>query len=61
MRFIKIEICNGDGEVIGERVKSSTELTNTGFLEYLEQIKQFSAEILGVYIPDPNEQNKISI
>jgi hypothetical protein len=61
MRFIKTEICNGDGEVIGERTKSSTELTTTEFLEYLEQIKQFSAEILGVYIPDPNEQSKISI
>ena len=61
MRFLKTDICSNDGEVIGERIKSSTELTNAGFLEYLEQIKQFSAEILGVYIPDPNEQSKISI
>jgi|688.fasta_scaffold707253_2 hypothetical protein len=61
MRFLKTEICNSDGEIIGERTKSSTELTKSQFGDYIAQIQQFAAEILGVYVPDPNEQTQIEI
>lgn len=43
------------GEVI-KLPQSTTDITNTQFMEYVERIKQFASETLDVYIPDPNEQ-----
>ena len=43
------------GEII-KLPKSTTEMSNTEFIEYIERIKQFAAETLGIYIADPNEQ-----
>jgi hypothetical protein len=36
--------------------KSTTQLSKTDFMAYLEEIKRFAAETLDIYIPDPNEQ-----
>jgi hypothetical protein len=58
-RFLKVELISEDGEVLGERIKSTTELTKGEFIEYINQIQQFGAEILNVYIPDANEQVKL--
>lgn len=55
-KFLKEELVSEDGEVIGERIKSTTELTKSAFADYISEIQQFSAEILGVNIPNPNEQ-----
>lgn len=58
--FIKEDIVN---ELSGE-VKTITghtsDLTTSQFMDYLAQIKQFAAEQLGCYIPDPNEQSEIN-
>ena len=35
--------------------KKTSELTTTEFEGYLEMVKQFSAETLNVFIPDPND------
>jgi hypothetical protein len=46
-------------ETTGELIripKSTTALTKTEFMSYLEDIKRFGAESLDIYIPDPNEQ-----
>jgi hypothetical protein len=54
--FVKEDLIN---ETTGE-VKTITghtsNLTTSQFMEYLADIKQFAAEELNVYIPDPNEQ-----
>lgn len=55
-RFLKQEMLSQDGEVIGERLMSTTELTKSAFGNYIAEIVQFSAEILNVQIPNPNEQ-----
>ena len=56
-RFLKEDLVNEDtGEVLGSVSKSTTELTTTQFMEYMAEITQFSAEFLGVQIPEPNEQ-----
>jgi len=55
-RFLKEEMVSPDGELIGDRIKSTTELQTFEFNEYTEKIQQFGAEVLGIYIPDPNEQ-----
>lgn len=55
-KFNTLEIVN---EQTGETVTmpiSTTQLTKTEFGEYLEKIFQFSAEFLGVVIPNAGEQ-----
>lgn len=52
----KIEVFNEDtGEVL-ELPATTTQLSTTEMMEYIEDIKKWAAEFLGVYIPDPNEQ-----
>ena len=36
-------------------IRSTTDLDTQEFNEFLEQVKQWSAEFHGCYIPDPNE------
>tara|TARA_R110000868_G_scaffold350640_1_gene611890 strand:+ start:330 stop:776 length:447 start_codon:yes stop_codon:yes gene_type:complete len=61
-RFLKIDLANEDtGEVLFQSVKSTSELTTSQFMEYLAEIQQFSAEFLGVQIPEPNEQINIQL
>lgn len=35
--------------------ESTTKLDTIGFNEYKERIQHFASEVLGLYIPDPNE------
>jgi hypothetical protein len=37
------------------KVKSTTELSTSEFMDYVAQIQRFAAEFLDLYIPDPNE------
>jgi hypothetical protein len=39
------------GEVLGERVKSTTELSTTEFSEYLDNIAAFLADTFGIELP----------
>lgn len=50
------EILNlSTGEVINEKITSS-EMTTTEFSEYILNIQKWSAEFLGINIPDPNQE-----
>lgn len=42
-----------------ERILSTTELTNIGFMEYLLNISVWAFDYLGVTIPEPNTQLSI--
>lgn len=44
------------GEVIGKRLRGTSELTTTEFMALKEIVQQWASEILDIYIPDPNEQ-----
>lgn len=57
LKFLKetISIKEETGEII-ERVKSTTELTTSQFMEYIAEIQQFAAEYFDVIIPDPNTE-----
>jgi hypothetical protein len=59
-RFLKSEYVTTDGEVI-QTVRSTTELNPPEFNEYIANIQQWSAEYLGIDVPDPNEQTTLSI
>lgn len=48
-------ILNED-EIIGKRMRSTTEYTTAQFMDYITHIQMWAAETLGVSIPDPNEQ-----
>jgi len=39
--------------------RKTSELATEEFMEYIEHVKQFAAETLDIYIPDPNEQLEI--
>lgn len=57
-RFLKSEYVTNDGEII-QTIRSTTELSPPEFNDYIEYIKQWSAEYLNIVIPDPNEQTEI--
>lgn len=52
-KFNGEDICNGDGEVIGRIGGSTTLLNKPEMHEYIESIRRFASEYLGVVIPDP--------
>lgn len=54
-KFLRTSIVNFDtGEVL-EYTKSTSELSNTEFMDYFASIQQYMAETFDTYIPDPNE------
>lgn len=57
-RFIEKEIVDQDsGEIIKNKI-TTTNMSNSEFLDYIAQITQFGAEMLGVQILQPNEQSE---
>jgi hypothetical protein len=48
---------DGNGEIVGEFVLggSTRQMNTAAFQDYIETIRRWSAEVLDVYIPDPNE------
>ena len=53
----RLSFADGNGVVVGEFVigGTTTRLTKTEFYEYVEQIRLWAAEELGVVIPDPDQ------
>jgi hypothetical protein len=58
--FLKVKMVNENTFEESERVKSTTELTKEEFQIYLEEIRQWGAEYMNIYIPEPNEQTAIT-
>lgn len=48
-------LSNTDGEAIGDYPPSTTLLTKSDFGEYIDDIRAFASDSMGLYIPDPNE------
>lgn len=48
------------GEIVKEKVRSS-EMNTTQFSEYILEIQKWSAEFLGIYLPEPNENIKLEL
>lgn len=53
----KLAVCDGNGEVVGEYVigGSTRKMNTVEFGEFIERFRQWCAETLDLYIPDPNE------
>lgn len=60
-KFIQPKMIMKDDEFVGNFRRTTTAMTKTEFSEYIEQIQQFGAEILGVQIPDPNTQVNLQL
>lgn len=52
-------IISPDGVEIGEVPQSTTTMTKTEFIEYIDNISQWAAEILSIEIPQPEQQIEI--
>jgi len=62
LKFLKVPIfVNEETGEITEKIKNTSELTTTEFMEFVSGIQRWSAENLGVDIPDPNENLKLEI
>ena len=55
-KFLKQDLINQDTGEVFPITGHTSKLTTIEFNDYFEQIKQWAAEYLNVYIPDPNEQ-----
>ena len=58
-KFLRAELVSEHGEVIS-RIKSTTELSTVDFMMFIEDIQRWSAEVLNIYIPDPNTQSELA-
>ena len=58
-RFLYSELTDPSTGEVMKIPKKTSELATGEFMEYLEHVKQFAAETLDLYIPDPNEQLQI--
>ena len=52
--YFKVQFNSKETE-IGKMPQTTTGMTPAEFEKYLENIKRFAAEKLGIYIPDPNQ------
>lgn len=57
LKFLKetVFVNESTGEVI-ERIKSTTELSTSQFMDYISEIRLFSLEYFNTDIPEPNEE-----
>jgi hypothetical protein len=53
-RFLKTNENNVNGEFI-ERIKSTSELSTSQFMDFIAEVQKWATEFLNVYIPEPNE------
>ena len=62
LKFLKVPIfVNEETGEITEKIKNTSELTTIEFMEFVSEIQRWSAENLGVNIPEPNENLKLEI
>lgn len=56
-KFCLIDVMNVDtGEVIGQRIKGTSEMTKIEFAEFIENIIRWSADYFHIVLPYPQEQ-----
>lgn len=58
-KFALIDVVNEEtGEVIGQRIKGTSEMNKTELNEFFENIIRWASEHFGIILPYPNEQLK---
>jgi len=60
-KFLKADVYNElTGELIGERIKSTTELTTVEMMVFIDSFREWSMQTFNIYIPSPNEQLELN-
>ena len=60
-KFLTVEVFDKEtGEVIGQRVRDTSELTTTELTWFIERVVQYAADMFHFNLPMPNEQMNIS-
>jgi hypothetical protein len=68
-KFLTVALTTKDGEIIAdkssgevlERVRGTSELTVVEFMEFTENVRLWSMEFLGLYLPSPDEQTELKL
>lgn len=60
LKFNGEKIAGEGGEVL-EIPKSTANLTKTQFMEYMETVRAWAADFLGICIPDPGQQTQMQL
>ena len=68
-KFLTVPLTTKDGEIIAdkttgevlERVRGTSELTVVEFMEFTDNVRLWSAEFLGIYLPLPEEQTELKL
>jgi hypothetical protein len=60
-KFLNVALPIGEDGLFIDHIRSTTELSTTEFMEYIESIRWWCYENLGVTIPEPNEQTELDL
>jgi len=56
-KFLTIDVINEEtGEVIGKRIKGTSELTKSETMDYLDSVIRWAKEDFNIHLPSGNEQ-----
>lgn len=59
-KFLLTDVMNEKtGEIIGQRIKGTSELTKTELNEFFEKVIRWAADSFGIILPYPDEQLEI--
>ena len=61
-KFLLVDIYNkSTGEIIGQRIRGTHELTTSEFTELIENVIRWAADYFHIVLPYPNEQLQIEM
>ena len=61
MRFLKYDVCNEDGEVIGQAVKGTSSLNKSEMSDFVAEIINYAFEQFKIKLPLPGEQTEAKL
>ena len=54
-KFLRVDVCDpGTGEVVAERVRSTTDLSTEEFSDYCERARAWLLDMFGIHTEDPS-------
>lgn len=60
VKFLTETMANENGEFL-QRIKSTTELSTSQFMDFIAEIQQWASEQFNITIPDPNQVLEINL
>lgn len=55
-KFAKCEVVSDDGEIIGERIKGTSEMSKLELSTFIDKVISYAADTFNIQIPYPNEE-----